>query len=189
MSSGSGSASDPHTTTADAAFAAALLPSRSLLFYTLTATIPIIAITVALLFLRLGKQWLILLSILGAAVSAVALGRILMDLTMDIAGYPDYKLPVWAVFYLIIYVTVFFMFVYFAMHLAAPGVYFGGLSESNPRVAFVDSLYMSLANYINAAPDPTVVVRGQTARYLAVLQGFLSMFINVVIITKFVNSF
>jgi hypothetical protein len=185
MSSGSG----PSQASADAAFTAALLPSRSLLFYTLTATLPIIVITVALLFLRLRPQMLMFLSIVGAAVSAGALGRILMDLTMDIAGYPDYKLPVWAVFYLIAYVTVFFTFVYFAMHLGAPGVYFGGISESNPRVAFVDSLYMSLANYINAAPDPTVVVRGQTARYLAVLQGFLSMFINVVIITKFVNSF
>lgn len=174
---------------ADTTLTAALLPSRSLLFYTLTATVPIAVIAAALLFLRLRPAALMFLSIIGAVVSAGALGRILADLTLDIAGYPDYKLPVWAVFYLIVYVAVFFTFVYFAMHLSAPGVYFGGISESNPRVAFVDALYMSLANYINAAPDPTVLVRTQSGRYMAVLQGYLSMFINVVIITKFVNSF
>jgi hypothetical protein len=174
---------------ADTTFATALLPSRSLLFYTLTATLPIIAIATALLFLRLHPTALMFLSVVGAAVSAGALGRILIDLTLDIAGYPDYRLPVWAVFYLIVYVAVFFTFVYFAMHLSAPGLYFGGISEGNPRVAFVDALYMSLANYINAAPDPTVIVRTQSGRYLAVLQGYISMFINVVIITKFVNSF
>lgn len=184
----SGSGPGP-VSTADTTFNAALLPSRSLLFYTLTATLPIVVITVALLFLRLRPAALMFLSIAGAVVSAGALGRILMDLTMDIAGYPDYKLPVWAVFYLVAYVAVFFTFVYFAMHLSAPGLYFGGISESNPRVAFVDALYMSLANYINAAPDPTVIVRTQSGRYLAVLQGYLSLFINVVIITKFVNSF
>lgn len=174
--------------TASAKLNDAVTPSRSLLFYTLTAALPIGIIAASLLFLRLSRTTLGYLSTAGAIVSAGACGKLLYDLTMDVAGFPDYKLPVWAVFYLIIYVVMFFAFVFFALHLLMPGVHLGGI-EGNPQVAFLDTLYLSLSHYLNAAPDPSVVVKGRISRFLAIVQALLSMFINIVIITKFVNTF
>lgn len=171
--------------TADVKFSSALIPTRSLMFYTVSAAAPVFVIVAALLFLRPNKHILITLSVLGALVTASALGRLLYELTMDIAGYPTFKLPVWAVFYLIIYVVLFFMFVFFGLQSGSPGVYFGGVADP----ALVDSLYISLTNYIGVPPDPSITLKTPLPRFLAVSQGFISMFINVVIITKFVNTF
>ena len=170
---------------ADVKFNDALIPTRSLMFYTVSAAGPVFVIVAALLFLQPNKHLLVALSALGAVVSAMALARLLYDLTMDIAGYPDFKLPVWAVFYLIIYVVLFFMFAFFGLHVGSPGVYFGGIADA----ALLDSLYLSLCNYIGSAPDSSITLKTQLPRFLAVAQGFISMFINVVIITKFVNTF
>jgi hypothetical protein len=173
---------------ATAKLSQAVTPSRSLLFYTLTAALPVVIIVACLLFLSLPRPVLGFMSAVGAIVSAGACGKLLYDLTLDVAGFPDYKLPVWAVFYLIVYIVMFFTFVFFTLHLTMPDVYLGGIG-GNQQAAFLDTLYLSLSNYLNAVPDPSVIVKGRTARFFAISQALLSMFINIVIITKFVNTF
>jgi len=173
---------------ASAKLSQAVTPTRSLLFYTLTAAVPVAVIVICVLFLRLSRPTLGFLTAVGAIVSAGACGKLLYDLTLDVAGFPDYKLPVWAVFYLVIYIVMFFAFVFFTLHLTMPGVYLGGVG-GDQELAFLDTLYLSLSNYLNAVPDPSVVVKGRTGRFLGITQAMLSVFINIVIITKFVNTF
>jgi hypothetical protein len=168
---------------------AAVTPTRSLLFYTVTATVPIVVITSVLLFMHLSRGTLQALATIAALTSLVGMSRLLYDMTLDVAGYPDYKLPIWSVFYLIIYLISGFAFLFFAMHLDAPGYYFGGLSVANPKLAFLDVNYISLSNYINATPDASITFKTRSPRFMSVIQGALSLFINVVIITKFVNTF
>ena len=175
--------------TATAKLEAAITPTRSLDFYTLTATIPLFVVTGVLLFMRASRQTLTLLALLGVATGVIGLGRLLFDMTMDIAGFPDYKLPIWAVIYLVIYLLSTFALLFFAMHMGAPGRYFGGFHVRNPQIAFLDSVYLSLVDYIGMSPDPSITMNSRLPRFLTVGQGVLSMFINVVIITKFVNSF
>ncbi len=173
---------------ATTALDAAVVPTRSVLFYTLTATLPLIAITVALLFLDLSKKNLRLLAIIGCIAGIGGLGRLLYEMTLDIAGFPDYKLPIWSVFYLIIYLISSFAFLFFALHMGAPDRYFAGFHTENPKHAYLDSLYVSLCDYIGSTPDG-LSMTSQVTRFLTVIQGVLSMFVNVVIITKFVNTF
>jgi hypothetical protein len=168
---------------------AAITPTRSLDFYTLTATIPLFVITGVLLFMHVSRKTLTLLATIGVITGVIGLGRLLFDMTMDIAGFPDYKLPIWAVVYLVVYLISAFTFLFFAMHLGAPGRYFGGFHVENPKIAFLDSIYLSLTDYIGMSPDPTITMNSRLPRFLTVGQGVLSMFINVVIITKFVSSF
>jgi len=178
-----------NTQHAQAKLSAAMQPSRSLLFYTLTATLPIIMITVVLLvWPQMNRTSLTTLAVIGALAGLVGLGRLLYEMTLDIAGFPDFKLPIWSVFFLIIYLISGFAFLFFGLHVAAPGHYFGGISQT-PRTAFLDSLYVSLCDYIAVAPDPSITLKAQSTRYLSVMQGVISMFINIVIITKFVNTF
>jgi hypothetical protein len=125
--------------------------------------------------------------VVGALVGIVGLGRLLYDVTLDVAGFPEYQLPVWSVFYLIVYVVSAFCFIIFAVHTWAPGVYFGGLDSSN-QSAFLDALYMSLIGYVGIS-DASFVAKDRGARFLGVGQAIVSMFINVVIITKFVTTF
>ncbi len=168
---------------------AAITPTRSLLFYTLTATLPILVITGVLLFWHsLGRTGLVTLATIGAITGLVGLGRLLYEMTLDIAGFPDYKLPIWAVFFLIVYLVSGFAFFFFGVHLAAPGKSFGGFA-TDPRESFLDATYISLCDYIGISPDPSITIKTQGIRYATVIQGFLSLFINLVIITKFVNSF
>lgn len=174
--------------TAEATLDAAVTPTRSLMFYTLTATLPLIFIIGYLLFGPPNKAVFLSLSVLGIVVSAAGLGRLLYELTYDIAGYPQFKLPIWSVFYLIIYLVSGFAFIFFAIHVGAPGKHFTGL-ERAPKAAYLDSLYLSLSNYIGMSPDSSISMRGHMPRFLSITEGLLSMFVNVVIITKFVNSF
>lgn len=167
----------------------AIVPQRSLWFYTATATVPVILIVGVILLTKIRGVRLALLTSLGAVASAIGLGRLLYELTLDVAGAPEYKLPIWSVFYLIVYVVSFFTFVFFAMHIDNPGVHFGGFSGEGTRFAFVDSLYTSMWYYIGSAPDGSIKVKTQRARMLTVVEGLISMFINVVIITKFVSAF
>jgi hypothetical protein len=167
----------------------AVIPQRSLLFYTATATLPVILIVGVILLTNIRGTRLVILTILGAIASAVGLSRLLYELTLDVAGAPEYKLPIWSVFYLIVYVISFFTFVFFAMHLESPGYHFGGFSKEGARFAFVDALYTSMWYYIGSAPDSSITVGTQRARMLTVIEGLISMFINVVIITKFVSAF
>jgi hypothetical protein len=107
--------------------------------------------------------------------------------TLDVAGFPDYQLPVWSVFYLIIYVVSAFCFIIFALHTVSPGTYFDGLATGS-KEGFLDALYMSLIGYVGIT-DGGFVAKTRGARFLGVGQAVLSMFINVVIITKFVTTF
>lgn len=177
------------TLTAQAKFDAAITPTRSLLFYTLTATLPILMITGALLFWpSMNRTGLVTLATIGAVTGLVGLGRLLYEMTLDIAGFPDYKLPIWSIFFLIVYLISGFAFFFFGVHLSAPGRAFGGF-QSGPQGAFLDSVYLSLCDYIAISPDPSITVKTQAMRYATVIQGAISLFINLVIITKFVNSF
>jgi hypothetical protein len=166
----------------------AIQPTRPLFFYTLTATLPLIVISAVLLFTSIEGTSLVTLSLLGALTGIVGFGRLVYETTLDIAGYPDYTLPIWSVFYLIIYLISSFAFLFFAMHIGSPGRFFGGFGTNN-KVAFLDALYVSLCDYIGQAPDPSFQLKTQGARFLAIGQGVLSMFLNVVIITKFVSAF
>jgi hypothetical protein len=168
---------------------AAVTPTRSMLFYTLTATLPVLAVTSVILFTKIRGMTLITIALMGSITSLIAMGRMMYDLTYDIAGSPEYKLPIWAVFYMIIYVVTGFAFLYFAMHLSDPLKHFGGFSMTGARQSFLDALYSSLWYYIGAPPAPPITVDTGMARMLTVSQGVLSMFINVVIITKFVGTF
>jgi len=163
-------------------------PTRSLLFYTLTATIPLVIISAALLFTKLDGASLMTLSLLGAITGIVGFGRLLYETTLDIAGYPEFALPIWSVFYLIAYLISTFTFLIFAMHVGSPGYFFGGFGTNN-KIAFLDALYISLTDYIGQSPDPSFSLNTQSARFLTVAQGVISMFLNVVIITKFVSAF
>jgi len=166
----------------------AMQPTRSLFFYTLTATLPLVIISAVLLFTKIDGLSLMTLSLLGAVVCSIGFGRLLYETTLDIAGYPEYTLPIWSVFYLIVYLISAFAFLIFAMHVGDPGYYFGGFGTNN-KMAFLDAIYVSLSDYIGMAPDPAFTLNTQSARFLTVGQGVLSMFLNVVIITKFVSSF
>ena len=167
---------------------AAMRPTRSLLFYTLAATLPIVILSATLLFTSAGSRTLVALSILGFITGILAFGRLMYETALDLAGYPDFKLPVWSVFYLIIYLISAFTFLFFGMHVGSPGRFFGGF-EGDPKRAFMDALYLSLADYIGVTPDSSIFTKTQGARFLTVGQGVVSMFLNVVIITKFVSSF
>ena len=140
-------------------------PKRDLSFFTLTAFIPI-AIMAALLLMRFTGKFLTGVSILCAMVAAVGFGRLLYETTLDVAGYPDYQLPVWAVLYLVLYLISGFTFVFLAL---GPG-------------SFSDALYMSLVSYVG---NPT----GGPYRFNEITETLLSMFVNVVVITKFVSAF
>jgi hypothetical protein len=168
-----------------------LTPTRSLLFYTLTATLPILVITVVLLaWPSMNKQLLLTLSVLGAVTGFGALGRLLYELTYDILGDPDYKLPIWAVLLLIVYLVSAFTFVFFGLHLYKPGTFFDGFTNAKggEKTAFLDALYLSLSDYIGVSPDSSISLKTQGVRFLTLIQGVLSMFVNVVIITKFVST-
>jgi uncharacterized membrane protein len=60
---------------------------------------------------------------------------------------------------------------------------------SGAKLSYLDALYSSLWYYIGSAPDAAITINTPVARLLTVSQGLMSMFINVVIITKFVGTF
>jgi hypothetical protein len=176
------------TLDANARLQAAVVPARSVLFYTLTATLPLIAIAAVLLFTHVDGRGLLVLSVLGAIVGFIGLGRLLYEIVLDVAGFPDYTLPIWSVFYLIVYVISSFAFLFYALIRSAPDVYFDGVSR-DAKMGYLDALYLSLSNYIGVTPDPAITTPARAARFLSVGQGTMALFINLVIITKFVNTF
>lgn len=161
--------------------------TSNLLFYTLAATLPILILSATLLFTSAGSRTLVALSILGCITGIVAIGRLLYETALDFAGYSDSTLPVWSVFYLIFYLISAFTFLFFGMHIGSPGRFFGGF-QGEPKGAFLDALYMSLAGYVGLPPD-SITLKTQGARFLTVGQSAVSMLISLVIITKFVSSF
>lgn len=162
--------------------------SRSFIFYNSTATIPLLIIAAILLFTNIRGTPLFVVTVLGAITSFVGFGRLISELVRDIVGDPDNRLPVWSVFYLIIYLLSFFTYVFFGIHLKSPGKYYEGISMASAKEAFIDSVYLSLCDYISVAPEGITSTK-QITRFLNVFHGMLSMFVNVVIITKFVDSF
>lgn len=166
----------------------AIMPQRSLLFYTLTATLPVAVIVATLLLTPIRGTPLVMIAALGAAACFAGFVALLYEITFDIAGFPSYKLPVWSVLYLIVYLINGFAFAIFAMNTVMPGRWVKGIAIDE-KTALFDSLYLSMSNYIGVAPDPMFTSEVQSARFLSVIQGMLSMFLNVVIITKFVSSF
>lgn len=176
---------------AQATFNNAFLQSRDLTFFYLTSLIPIVVILgLVLLATSIPKSLLGILSLVSGAVVTEALIMLLHDLVYDIAGYPDYKMPVWAVLFSIVYVIEGFTFLFFGLHSIQPGVNFTGIKDGNhPQEGFVDCLYLSLARTFGVLPEGGIQPRTQAARFLPLLQSGMMMFLNVVIITKFVSAF
>jgi hypothetical protein len=166
----------------------ALVPTRSLLIYTVLATVPILLIVGLLLSGRASTAVLITASYACFGASLFGLLLLLYELTLDVAGYPNYKLPVWSVLYLIVYLLSGFAFLFFGLHSAAPGRYFTGLNTT-PTCVFLDSIYLSLSNFVGMSPDSSISIKSRSARFISLTECVIAMFINVVIITKFVNGF
>jgi hypothetical protein len=174
--------------TAKATLNMAIMPQRSLLFYTLIAAIPVVVIVATLLLTQIRGTPLMVIAAIGAAACFVGFVTLLYEITFDIAGFPDYRLPVWSVIYLIIYLINGISFTIFAMNTVMPCRCITGVA-TDEKTALFDSLYISMSNYIGVTPDPSFSSKSQSARFLSAGQGMLSMFLNVVIITKFVSSF
>jgi len=166
-----------------------IIGQRDLSSLTTLVAVPIIFTVIFLLWRPSSRTiWLILIAILGSTISFFGLGKLLWELTLDIAGFPSFKLPIWSVVYLIIYIIMAFAYLYFGLYFTAPDKYIRGFGEE-ADTAFIDSLYLSLCSFLSVSPDPSISIPSQGVRFLTVGQGLLSMFINAVIITKFVSSF
>jgi hypothetical protein len=175
---------------ANATFQDAFLESRDLSFFLMSAVVPVIIIVGLILFTGCRGRWLGGLSLLCGVIVLLALIRLLHDLVYDIAGYPDYKLPVWAVLYSILYIVEGFTFLFFGLHLVAPQQHYSGIAADKlVTTGFIDCLYLSLARTFAIPPEASFQAKSQLARFLPVVQGGLMMFLNIVIITKFVTSF
>ena len=179
---------------AQATFNSAFLQTRDLTFYLLSAVIPMVVV-LGLILITPGststhKSLFGTISLMAGIVVTSALVMLLHDLVYDIAGYPDYKMPVWAILYSILYVIEAFTFLFFGLHLIQPGVNYTGIKDGDHvQEGFLDCLYLSLARTFGVVPEGGIRPKTQVARFLPLLQSGLMMFLNVVIITKFVSAF
>lgn len=194
MSSGSGSASLPIFSVnekATATFDAAFVETRDLSYFMISAVTPIVVILGLILLTSVGGKTLGYIVIAGGIVVLVALLKLIHDLVYDIAGFPDYKMPVWTILYSILYIIEGFTFLVLGLHLVAPSVHFKGIATGSASLAtaFLDCLYLSLARTFGVPPEASFQATSQLARFLPVLQSGLMMFLNIVIITKFVTAF
>ena len=191
MTSGSGSGSGSlmlqANQTAQATFNDAFLQTRDLTFYLLSAVIPAVVVLGLILFASIHRTLLGVISLMAGVAVTVALVTLLHDLVYDIAGYPDYKMPVWTILYSILYVIEGFTFLFFGLHSIQPGVNYTGIKDG--QEGLVDCLYLSLARTFNVVPEGDIRPKTQVARFLPLLQSGMMMFLNVVIITKFVSAF
>ena len=189
--SGSGSGSgDPlfqANQTAQATFNDAFLQTRDLSFYLLSALIPAVVVLGLVLFTSMHRTLLGAASLIAGIVVTAALFTLLHDLVYDIAGYPDYKMPVWTILYSILYVIEGFTFLFFGLHSIQPGVNYTGIKDG--QEGLVDCLYLSLARTFGVVPEGDIRPKTQVTRFLPLLQSGMMMFLNVVIITKFVSAF
>lgn len=159
--------------TANATFDAAFVETRDLSYFMYSALVPLVVLLGLLLLTPLRGSTLGALSLVAGLVALAALLKLLHDLVYDIAGYPDYKMPVWTVLYSILYIVEGFTFLFFGLSLMEhKGI--------DAEKEFVDCLYLSLARTFGMPPEPS---------FLPVLQSGLMMFLNIVIITKFVTAF
>ena len=167
----------------------AVLTDRDLSFYSWIAVIPVaLTVVILLCYPHLSGTALVSIAILGSIVCFYGTGQLLYELTLDIAGYPSFKLPVWAVLYLIVYVVFGFAYLYFGLFYTSPGRYIKGFSMDEGE-SFVDSLYLSLCGFLTMTPDKSITLPSQLSRFIRVGQGFVGLFVNAVIITKFVSAF
>ena len=173
--------------TAQATFNDAFLQTRDLNFYLLSAVIPAVVVLGLVLFTSVHRTLLGTGSLIAGVVVTAALFILLHDLIYDIAGYPDYKMPVWTILYSILYVIEGFTFLFFGLHSIQPGVNYVGIEDG--QKGLVDCLYLSLARTFNVVPEGGIEPKTQLARFLPLLQSGMMMFLNVVIITKFVSAF
>jgi hypothetical protein len=173
--------------TAQATFNDAFLQSRDLSFYLLSALIPAVVVLGLVLFTSMHRSLLGAVSLIAGIIVTAALFTLLHDLIYDIAGYPDYKMPVWTILYSILYVIEGFTFLFFGLHSIQPGVNYVGIEEG--QKGLVDCLYLSLARTFGVPPEGGIEPKTQLARFLPLLQSGMMMFLNVVIITKFVSAF
>ena len=175
---------------ATATFNAAFDESRDLTFFLLSALGPVIVIVGLVLLTSIRGSLLGYLSLAGGLVALVALLKLLHDLIYDIAGFPDYKMPVWAILYSILYVIEGFTFLFFGLHLIAPGMNYVGITNGgHVTEGLIDCLYLSVARTFGVLPEGSIRPKTQVARFLPVIQSALMMFLNIVIITKFVTAF
>jgi hypothetical protein len=169
----------------------ATISQRDLTMYTWIAAVPV-AVTVALFLWqpRLSPKqgsWLVILAAAGAIIYGYGLGKLIYELVLDIAGFPSFKLPVWAVLYLILYCVLGFTYVYFGLYWTSPGRYIKGFG-TDEGTAFVDSMYMSLCGFMVNNPYNHIHMSRET-QFMTITQGLVAMFINLFIITKFVTAF
>jgi hypothetical protein len=189
MSSGSGSLPIFSVNEkAHATLQAAFVETRDLNYFMISAIAPIVVILGVVLLTSIGGKILGYLSLAGGVIVLLALLKLLHDLVYDIAGFPDYKMPVWTVLYSILYIIEGFTFLVLGLHLVAPSVHFKGIATGSAS-AFLDCLYLSLARTFGVPPEASFQTTSQLARFLPVLQSGLMMFLNIVIITKFVTAF
>ena len=146
--------------------------NKTTTLFTITTFLPP-AILALLLLLRVSKPVLIGASIVSIAITLFGFIYLIFETTMDIAGFPDSRLPVWAVLYLIIQIISMYTFIFFILRHK-------GFSSKN---SFTNALYSSLCGYIGK-PDEK-----ESYRFITISQTIFSSFINIVIITKFVNAF
>ena len=176
---------------AQATFNDAFLQSRDLSYYLLSAILPAVVVLglvlVASVSASINKSLLGAASLIAGIVVTTALITLLHDLVYDIAGYPDYKMPVWTILYSILYVIEGFTFLFYGLHLIQPGVNYTGIGDG--QEGFVDCLYLSLARTFGVVPEGGIRPKTEVARFLPLLQSGMMMFLNVVIITKFVSAF
>jgi hypothetical protein len=174
---------------ASATFDAAFVETRDLSYFMVSAVAPLVVILGLVLLTSVGGRMLGFLALAGGVIVLLALLKLLHDLVYDIAGYPDYKMPVWTVLYSILYIIEGFTFLFFGLHLVSPSVHYTGIATGSGGTAFLDCLYLSLARTFGISPESSFQAKSQVARFLPVIQGGLTMFLNIVIITKFVTAF
>ena len=170
-------------------FNKAYVPTRSLTFFTVTAIMPIVFILALVLFVPIGNSFLATCSLLAATVSLIGFSRLIYELVYDIAGFPQFKLPIWSAVYPILYIISAFTFCIFSLHLYSPGVNYSGINTRNTGRALSESLYLSLTNVTTLSPDASIRYHTSIARYVNVIEGIIFIFIELVILTKIVKSF
>lgn len=170
-------------------FNSAYIPTRSLTFFTVTAIMPIVFILVLVLFVPIRNSFLATCSLLAATVSLTGFCRLIYELVYDIVGFPEYKLPIWSAFYLLLYIMSIFTFCIFSLHLYRPGINYSGISTKNTGSALTESLYISLTNITTLSPDASIRYHTPIARFINVTESISVIFIELVIITKIVQSF
>lgn len=159
---------------ADATYSSAINPTRNLTFFTITAFAPMMILTGALLLGLRSRMPLAILCIVSTLVAGVGLGRLLYEILLDISGYPDFKLPVWIVIYLFMYIVSGFTAIYFIVDRK---------KNFSPE-QFTTALFHGIEGYLGQpfTGDPAF-------RFIGIIQNLLSAFIHAVIITKFVSAF